>query len=184
MTVHPGLQEGPIYLDYNATTPVDPTVVEAMLPYLSMHFGNPSSSHHYGQLAHRAIDTARDQVAHLIDCLPGEIIFTGGGSESDNLAIRGAALARRSRGNHIITQVTEHPAVLNTCRALERLHGFRVTYLPVDSSGRVSSAGVEAAIEDRTILITIMHANNETGTLQSIAEISRIARHHAVLLHT
>ena len=184
MTVHPGLQEGPIYLDYNATTPVDPAVVEAMLPYLSTHFGNPSSSHHYGQFAHRAIDTARDQVAHLIDCLPGEIIFTGGGSESDNLAIRGAALARRSRGNHIITQVTEHPAVLNTCRALERLHGFRVTYLPVDSSGRVSSAGVEAAIEDRTVLITIMLANNETGTLQPITEIAQIARQRGVLVHT
>src|SRR6266702_5932502 len=126
MNIPASLQNGPIYLDYNATTPVDPAVVEAMLPYLSTHFGNPSSSHHYGQLTHRAIDTAREQVAQLIGCLPGEIIFTGGGSESDNLAIRGATLARRSRGDHIITQVTEHPAVLNTCRALARLHGFRV----------------------------------------------------------
>src|SRR5215469_9886669 len=184
MKTHPGLQDGPIYLDYNATTPVDPAVVEAMLPYLSLHFGNSSSTHRYGQLTHRAIDAAREQVARLISCLPGEITFTGGGSESDNLAIRGAALAQRGRGDHIITQITEHPAVLNTCRALARLHGFRVTYLPVDSSGRVSPADVEAAIEDRTVLITIMHANNETGTLQPIEEISRIARHHAVLLHT
>ncbi len=184
MTVHPGLQDGPIYLDYNATTPIDPAVVEAMLPYLSTHFGNPSSSHHYGQLTHHAIDTAREQVARLIGCRPGEIIFTGGGSESDNLAIRGAALARRSRGDHIITQVTEHPAVLNTCRALAHLHGFRVTYLPVDSCGRVDPAGVEAAIEDGTILITIMLANNETGTLQPIQEIAQIARRHGVLVHT
>src|SRR6266700_2819329 len=184
MMAHPGLQDGPIYLDYNATTPVDPAVVEAMLPYLSTHFGNPSSSHHYGQLTHRAIDTAREQVAHLIGCLPGEIIFTGGGSESDNLAIRGATLARRSRGDHIITQVTEHPAVLNTCRALARLHGFRVTYLPVDSSGRVSLADVEAATEDRTVLITIMLANNETGTLQPITEITQIAQRRGVLVHT
>src|SRR6266567_3416966 len=184
MIINPGLQDGPIYLDYNATTPVDPAVVEAMLPYLSTHFGNPSSSHYYGQLTHRAIDTAREQVAHLIGCLPGEIIFTGGGSESDNLAIRGATLARRSRGDHIITQVTEHPAVLNTCRALARLHGFRVTYLPVDSSGRVSLADVEAAIEDRTVLITIMLANNETGTLQPITEITQIAQRRGVLVHT
>ncbi len=184
MTVHPGLQDGPIYLDYNATTPLDPTVVEAMLPYLSLHFGNPSSAHHYGRIAHNAVDAAREQVAQLISCLPGEITFTGGGSESDNLAIRGAALARRGRGDHIITQVTEHPAVLNTCRALARLHGFRVTYLPVDSSGRVSPADVEAAIEDRTVLITIMHANNETGTLQPIAEIAQIARRYGVLIHT
>lgn len=184
MTAHPGLQDGSIYLDYNATTPVDPAVVEAMLPYLSRHFGNPSSSHHYGQLAHRAIDTAREQVARLIGCLSSEIIFTGGGSESDNLAIRGAALARHSRGDHIITQVTEHPAVLNTCRALARLHGFRVTYLPVDSSGRVDPADVEAAIEDGTILITIMLANNETGILQPITEITQIAQRHGVLVHT
>ncbi len=184
MTINPGLQDGPIYLDYNATTPVDPAVIETMLPYLSLQFGNPSSAHRYGQLTHRAIDTAREQVARLIGCLPGEIIFTGGGSESDNLAIRGAALARRSRGDHIITQVTEHPAVLNTCRALARLHGFRVTYLPVDSSGRVDPADVEAAIEDGTVLITIMLANNETGTLQPIREIAQIARRHGVLVHT
>jgi cysteine desulfurase len=183
-TAHPSLQDSPIYLDYNATTPVDPAVVEAMLPYLSLHFGNPSSAHYYGRAAHHAIDAAREQVARLISCLPGEITFTGGGSESDNLAIRGAALARRSRGDHIITQVTEHPAVLNTCRALAQLHGFRVTYLPVDSSGRVSPEDIEAAIEDKTVLITIMHANNETGTLQPIREIAQIAQRHGVLVHS
>src|SRR5215471_6522236 len=118
MKEHPGLKDGPIYLDYNATTPVDPAVVEAMLPYLSHYFGNPSSTHRYGQAAHPAVDTARAQVAQLLGCMHTEVIFTGGGSESDNLAIWGAALTQRSRGDHIITQVTEHPAVLNTCRAL------------------------------------------------------------------
>ncbi len=184
MITHPGLQNGPIYLDYNATTPVDPAVVEAMLPYLSHHFGNPSSTHRYGQAAHQAVDTARTQVAQLLGCAPAEIIFTGGGSESDNLAIRGVALAQRTRGDHIITQVTEHPAVLKTCRALTQLHGFRVTYLPVDGSGCVNPVDVAATIDEKTVLITIMHANNETGTLQPIAEIARIARQHGVLMHT
>ncbi|HEY6542182.1 MAG TPA: aminotransferase class V-fold PLP-dependent enzyme, partial [Ktedonobacteraceae bacterium] len=153
MNAHPGLKEGPIYLDYNATTPVDPAVVEAMLPYLSLHFGNPSSSHRYGHQAHEAVSEARSRVADLLGCEPDEIIFTGGGSESDNLAIRGIALASKERGNHIITQVTEHPAILNACRALERLHGFRVTHLPVDEYGRVDPADVEAAIGDSTVLI-------------------------------
>jgi len=184
LKTHPGLQKGPIYLDYNATTPVDPVVVEAMLPYLSTQFGNPSSTHRYGHRAHQAVDNARQQVAGLLHCSPGEIIFTAGGSESDNLAIRGVALARRASGNHIITQITEHPAVLNTCRALERLHGFRITYVPVDAAGRVSSADVEAAIDGQTVLITIMHANNETGTLQPIAEIAELARRHGVLMHS
>ncbi len=184
MKTHPGLREGPIYLDYNATTPVDPVVVEAMLPYLSTHFGNPSSTHRYGHIAHQAVDNARQQVAGLMHCAPGEILFTAGGSESDNLAIRGVALTRRASGNHIITQITEHPAVLNTCRALERLHGFRITYVPVDAAGRVSPADVEAAIDEQTVLITIMHANNETGTLQPIAEIAEIAHRHGVLMHS
>lgn len=184
MNTHPGLKNGPIYLDYNATTPVDPAVVEAMVPYLSSHFGNPSSSHRYGHVAHEAVDRARIQVAGLPGCAPDEIIFTGGGSESDNLAIRGIALARKEQGNHIITQVTEHPAVLNTCRALERLHGFRVTYLPVDEYGRVNLADVEAATGDSTVLITIMHANNETGTLQPLREIAEIAHRYGALLHT
>lgn len=183
-TTHPGLENGPIYLDYNATTPVDPAVVEAMVPYLSTHFGNPSSSHLYGNMTHQAVDTARKHVAGLLGCDKSEIIFTGGGSESDNLAIRGVALAKRARGNHIITQASEHPAVLNTCRALERLYDFRITYLPVDESGRVSPADVEAAIDDQTLLITIMHANNETGTLQPLAEIAEIAHRHGVLVHT
>jgi len=173
-----------MYLDYNATTPVDPAVAEAMWPYLAVQFGNPSSAHTYGQTAHKAVAAARAQVAQLLGCDPGEIVFTGGGSESDNLAIRGAALARRASGNHIITQVTEHPGVLNTCRALERLHGFRVTYLPVDHYGRVSLADVAAAINDQTVLISIMHANNETGTLQPISRIAEIAHRHGVLLHT
>jgi cysteine desulfurase len=184
MRKHPALHNGPIYLDYNATTPVDPIVVEAMLPFLSTHFGNPSSTHSYGQVTHQAIGVARQQVARLLGCTPDEIVFTGGGSESDNLAIRGAALARRAHGNHIITQATEHPAVLNICHALERLHGLRVTYLPVDESGRVSPADVEAAIDEQTVLITIMHANNETGTLQPIAEIAEIAHRHGVLVHS
>lgn len=184
MNIPASLRNGPIYLDYNATTPVDPAVVEAMLPYLTAHFGNPSSSHSYGHAAHQAVATARAQVAQLLGCAPSEIIFTGGGSESDNLAIRGIALARHSQGNHIITQATEHPAVLNTCRALERLHGFRVTYLPVDAYGRVNPADVEAAIDGSTVLITIMHANNETGTLQPLKAIAEIAHRHGVLLHT
>ncbi len=184
MNTPPSLKDGPIYLDYNATTPVDPAVVETMLPYLSLHFGNPSSSHRYGHRAHEAIDSARLQVANLLGCAPDEIIFTSGGSESDTLAIRGIALARKEQGNNIITQVTEHPAVLNTCRALERLHGFRVTYLPVDEYGRVNVADVEAAAGDSTVLITIMHANNETGTLQPLREIAEIAHRHGALLHS
>src|SRR6266516_7333562 len=155
-----------------------------MLPYLSTHFGNPSSTHRYGLVTRQAIETARKQVAQLLGCTAGETIFTGCGSESDNLAIRGVALARRASGNHIITQITEHPAVLNTCRALERLHGFRITYVPVDATGRVSPADVEAAIDEQTVLITIMHANNETGTLQPIAEIAQLAHKHGALIHT
>lgn len=184
MSIHPGLKDGPIYLDYNATTPVDPVVFETMQPYLASHFGNPSSSHRYGHLANEAVALARERVARLLHCAPDEIIFTGGGSESDNLAIRGIALARKEQGNHIITQVTEHPAVLNTCRALERLHGLRVTYLPVDRYGRVDPADVEAVIDASTVLITIMHANNETGTLQPLREIAETAHRHGALLHS
>jgi cysteine desulfurase len=181
---HPALENHPIYLDYNATTPVDPRVAEAMLPYLTLHFGNPSSGHFYAHAPHDAIATARIRVASLLSCDPAEVIFTGGGSESDALAIRGAALALRARGNHVITQQTEHPAVKRTCRALERLYGFRVTELPVDHTGRVSPEALEAAITDQTVLITIMLANNETGTLQPIAELAQIAHRHDVLFHT
>ncbi len=181
---HPGLEHGPIYLDYNGTTPVDPRVVDAMLPYLTIHFGNPSNTHFYAHKPHAAIQTAREQVANLIGCAPAEIIFTAGGSESDALAIRGVALSRQERGKHLITQVTEHPAVLATCRQLARLHGFRVTELPVDASGRVRPADVEAAIDKQTTLVSIMAANNETGTLQAVAEIAAIAHRHGVLMHT
>ena len=184
MMTHPGLQNSPIYLDYNATTPVDPAVVAAMLPYLSTHFGNPSSTHAYASPTRQAIATARAQVAQLLHCQPTEVVFTGGGSESDTLAIRGAALLLRHRGKHIITQVTEHPAVLNICDSLERLHDFRITYLPVNAQGRINLVDLEAAITEQTTLITIMHANNETGTLQPIAEITAIAHRYGVLVHT
>ncbi|HLW03135.1 MAG TPA: cysteine desulfurase family protein [Ktedonobacterales bacterium] len=174
----------PIYLDYNATTPLDPAVVAAMRPYLETLFGNPSSGHAYGHAAKDAVDQAREQVADLLGCLPDEVIFTSGGSESDNQAIKGIAFAQRGRGNHIITSEIEHPAVLNTCRYLEARHGFRVTYLPVDADGRIDLAAVEAAITSQTILITIMHANNEVGTLEPIAAIGRLARQRDIAFHT
>ena len=173
----------PIYLDYNATTPVDPLVLEAMLPYLREHFGNPSSSHPYGVQARSGVEQARGQVATLLGCDPDEIVFTGSGSESNNLAIKGIAEAYRDRGDHIITSQVEHPAVLEPCRYLER-RGFRVTYLPVDSHGMVNPDEVARAITARTILITIMHANNEVGTIQPIAAIGRIARAHGIPFHT
>jgi len=172
-----------IYLDYNATTPVNPQALDAMLPYLRDRFGNPSSSHAYGHAAHEAVERAREQVAVLLGARSDEIVFTGGGSEADNLAIKGIAEAHRERGNHIITARTEHPAVLVTCRYLER-RGFSVTYLPVDAQGVVDPSDVEKAITSRTILVTIMHANNETGSIQPITDISRIAREHGVLMHT
>jgi cysteine desulfurase len=181
---HPGLQNGPIYLDYNATTPVDPAVVDAMAPYLSTYFGNPSSSHAYARATSEAMYTARGQVAELLGCIADEIVFTGSGTESNALAIRGAALANRFHGNHIITQQTEHPAVLNVCKSLTRLHGFRVTYLPVDKYGLVNPADAAKAIEEQTTLISIMYANNETGTVQPIAELADIARRHNILMHT
>ncbi len=174
----------PIYLDYNATTPLDPAVIEAMRPYLEQHFGNPSSSHTYGQAAKDAVEQARTQVATLLGCAPDEVLFTSGGSESDNQAIKGIAFARRERGTHLITSQIEHPAVLNTCHYLETRFGFQVTYLPVDQHCLVEPAAVEAAITPQTILITIMHANNEVGTLEPIAEIGRIARLHGIAFHT
>jgi cysteine desulfurase len=174
----------PIYLDYNATTPLDPTVVAAMRPFFEQQFGNPSSSSVFGQTARAAVEGARAQVAALLGCAPDEIVFTGGGSESDNHAIKGIAFARRERGAHLITSQLEHPAVLATCRYLEERHDFRVTYLLVDTSGVVDPLAVEAAISSETILISIMHANNEVGTLEPIAEISQIARRHGIALHT
>jgi len=174
----------PIYLDYNATTPLDPAVVAAMRPALEQQFGNPSSGHAYGQMAKAAMEEARAQVAALLGCGPEELVFTGGGSESDNHALKGIAFAQRARGNHLITSRIEHPAVLATCRYMEERHGLRVTYLPVDAFGVVDPAAVEAAVTPATILISIMHANNEVGTLEPIAEIGRIARRHDIALHT
>jgi cysteine desulfurase len=178
---------GPIYLDYNATTPTDPRVLEAMLPYLATHFGNPSSSHRYGTAPHDAVAAARAQVARLIGARAGEIVFTGNGSEANTLAIRGAVLASRAtttRPVHVVTQQTEHPAVLATCHALHRLHGVEVTYLPVDAHGRVDPRALAAAITEHTVLVSIMLANNETGTIQPIAELAHVAREHGVLIHT
>lgn len=173
----------PIYLDYNATTPVDPRVLEAMLPYLRQHFGNPSSGHAYGSEANMGVERAREQVAELLGCAPDEVVFTGGGSEADNLALKGIAESDRDRGDQIITSQVEHPAVLGTCRYLAR-HGYQVTFLPVDGYGRVDPGDVRNAITPRTILITIMHANNEVGTLQPIAAIGEIARTHGIPFHT
>ena len=173
----------PIYLDYNASTPIAPEVADAMRPFLSEHYGNPSSQHWAGTPAKQAIEKARSQVAALLGCAPQEIIFTSGGTEANNHAIKGAFFALRERGNHIITTQVEHPAVLQPCRFLERL-GAEVTYLPVDGSGMVNPDDVRKAITPRTILVSVMHANNEVGTIQPIAEISRITRERGVLLHT
>lgn len=172
-----------IYLDNAATTAVSPEVLEAMLPYFTQCFGNPSSIHSTGRDARRVVDAARKQVAAAIGAQPQEIYFTAGGSESDNWAIKGTAFAKRSKGNHIITSAIEHHAVLHTCTWLEK-QGFEVTYLPVDEFGRVRVEDVEKAITDKTILITIMAANNEIGTIEPVAELGRIARAHKVLFHT
>ena len=172
-----------IYLDYNATTPIDQKVFKSMLPFLQSNFGNPSSSHVFGRVPKDAVENSRKQVAALIGANVDEIIFTSGGTESNNHAIIGTALANKEKGNHIITSIIEHPAVLETCRYLERL-GFRITYLPVDEYGLVHPEDVQAAIIDDTILITIMHTNNEVGTIQPIEEIGEIAKKKEVPLHT
>jgi cysteine desulfurase len=184
MRPHPGLVGGPIYLDYNATTPVDPAVVEAALPYLQTHFGNPSSSHAYADRPRQAVAAARQRLADLLGCTPDQVVFTGSGSEADTLAIHGVALARRGRGDHVITQATEHPAVLNTCRALVERHGFRLTILPVDRHGQVDPATLAAAITPRTVLVSIQHANSETGTIQPIRELAEVAHARGVLVHS
>lgn len=173
----------PIYLDHNATTPIDSAVADAMMPYLKEGFGNPSSSHWYGVQTKKAVENARRQVAALLGCDSDEIIFTSGGTESNNYAIRGVAETFREKGNHIITSSVEHPAVINVCNYLER-HGFEVTYLPVDSYGMVQAEEVEKAIRPGTVLITIMHANNEVGTIQPISEVAEIAKKHGILFHT
>jgi cysteine desulfurase len=174
---------GRIYLDFNATTPIAPDVAAAMSHVLTEPFGNPSSQHWAGFPAREAVDKARGQVAALVDCAPSEVIFTGGGSESNNHALKGVFFSQGGPGAHIVTTQIEHPAILSPCRFLERL-GATVTYLPVDRFGRVDPDDVEKALTPRTILISVMHANNEVGTLQPISEISRIAHEHGVLLHT
>lgn len=173
----------PVYLDYNATTPIDPEVADAMQPFLFGIFGNPSSSHAYGLEARLAVDQARRQVAELIAAQPGEMVFTSGGTESNNYAIKGAAFALRERGDHIITSAIEHPAVLEVCNWLEK-QGFRITQLPVDAQGQVDPDDLRKAIEKRTILVSIMHANNEVGTLQPIQALARIAHEHGAWMHT
>lgn len=174
----------PIYLDNHATTPVDPLVLDAMMPYLTTAFGNSGSrSHVFGWEAEAAVDEARHQVASAMNAADKEIVFTSGATESDNLAIFGVARAYRSKGDHVVTGRTEHKAVLDVCRALEK-EGLRVTYLDPDASGRIGAAAVAAALTDRTILVTLMHANNEIGTIHPIAEIGAVCRERGVLFHT
>ena len=173
----------PVYLDYNATTPIDREVAEAMMPYMEQYFGNPSSLHWYGIQSKKAVQNARSQIALLLNCKPEEIIFTSGGTESNNFAIKGAALANRNKGNHIITSTIEHPAVTEVCKYLEA-GGFQTSYIPVDETGLIDLAKLEKAITSQTILITVMHANNEVGTIQPIDEISKIARKQGIIVHT
>ena len=177
-------RNGTIYLDFAATTPVLPEVWEAMLPYFTDEFGNPSSVHSPGQAALRAVDRAREKIATVLGCHPGEIVFTAGGSESDNLAIRGVALASRDRGNHIITTAVEHHAVGRTVSQLVERFGFTSTVLPVDGQGMVDPGEVEAEIQDQTVLISVIYANNEVGTIEPINQIGEIARSHGIPFHT
>jgi len=171
-----------IYLDYNATTPIAPEVADAMIPYLREHFGNPSSSHKYGMQTKQAIEAARQKTAALIHAKPEEVIFTSGGTESNNFAIRGTVLARRDLGNHIITSAVEHPAVMEVCRWLQK-QGFQLTILPVDSFGLVNPQDLEEAMTPGTLMVSIMHANNEVGTIQPIAELAHITHQHGALFH-
>ncbi|NQT96830.1 MAG: selenide, water dikinase SelD [Candidatus Marinimicrobia bacterium] len=173
----------PIYLDYNATTPIDPRVAEVMLPFINQHFGNPSSSHAYGITARKAVNIARRQIADLLECSLDEIIFTSGGSEANNYAIKGVAENYREHGNHIITSAIEHPAVTEVCDYLVT-RGYKISRLPVDKYGLIDPAQVEEALTPQTILVTIMHANNEVGTIEPLAEIAEIAHRHAVLVHS
>jgi len=175
--------ETPIYLDYNATTPVLPQVRDALLPFLDTHFGNPSSDHPYGRAAAKGVQRARQQVADLLGCAADEVVFTSGGSESDNWALIGRVWATGSDRAHVVTTIVEHPAVLNTCRFLER-RGVAVTYLPVDGTGQVDPDDVRRALRPETVVVSVMHANNEVGTLQPIGEIAAICREAGVPLHT
>lgn len=172
-----------VYLDHSATTPVDPEAVKEMLPFFTERFGNASSLHGFGREAKSAIEIARNQVAQLIGASPDEIIFTAGGTESDNIAIKGAALKNKAKGNHVITTRIEHPAVLQTFRWLEK-QGFAATYLPVQNDGLVSLDAFRSAVTDKTILVSVMHANNEIGTIQPIEEIGRICREKGIIFHT
>ncbi len=174
---------GTIYLDHAATTPVHPQVLKAMLPYLQEQYGNPSGVYHLAREAKKALEAARERVAQFIGAQAQEIVFTSGGTESDNMALQGVARANRGRGNHIITTSIEHHAVLDTALALEK-EGFSVTYLPVDEYGLVRVADLKKAIRDDTILISIMYANNEVGTIQPIGDIGRVAREHNIIFHT
>jgi cysteine desulfurase len=172
-----------IYLDYNASTPIDPAVATAMRPFLEDHYGNPSSGHWASIEAKTALETARGQVAALLGCNNDEIVFTSGGSEANNLAVKGSYFALRDKGDHIITTRIEHPAIIEPCRFLEHL-GARVTYLPVDATGRINPDELRKAITPRTILVSVMHANNEVGTIEPIEDCARIAREHNVPFHT
>ncbi len=178
------LSRRPVYMDHHATTPVDPRVLEAMLPYFNQAFGNAASTdHEYGAQAKQAVDVSREQIARSINARPEEIIFTSGATESNNLAILGAVKNLSRCGNHIITCVTEHPAILDPCKYLEN-NGYDITYIPVDSSGLIYPDDIREAITPKTILISVMTANNEIGTLQPITEIGLIAKDHEVLFHT
>jgi cysteine desulfurase len=172
-----------IYLDHSATTPTDPEVLGAMMRYFAHHFGNPSSIHGFGQEARRAVDEARGQVAALIGAEPGEIVFTGGGTEADNMALMGTAFAETSGRNHIITSAVEHHAVLNTCQYLAS-KGYEVTCLPVDDQGVVNPDDVRRALTEKTLLVSIMHANNEIGTIEPLPEIAFMARERGAIVHT
>ena len=173
-----------IYMDHAATTAVDPRVVAAMLPYFTEKYGNASSVHSFGREAQQSMENARKTVADILGAGPEEVIFTSCGTESDNLAIRGVAFAQQKRGNHIITSPVEHHAVGHTCQQLQQRFGFEVTYVPVDKHGSVDPDAIGRAITDRTVLITIMYANNEVGTIQPIAEIGRLARARGIAFHT
>lgn len=175
--------KNPIYLDYNATTPIDKEVADEMISIIQNHYGNPSSSYELGRYSKNAIEKARKQVAYLIHAKPEEIIFTSCATESNNIAIQGIGFANQAKGKHIITSAIEHPAVIEVCKYLEST-GFEITYLPVDTKGRINPQEVESAIRPDTILITIMHANNEVGTIQPISEIADIAKKKNILFHT
>ena len=172
-----------IYFDHAATTPVREEVLKEMIPYLSYEYGNPSSMYTIGRRSRKAIETSREQIARVINAVKGEIFFTSCGSESDNLAIKGIMYANKEKGNHLITSKIEHPAILNTCRWMES-NGFDVTYLNVDSNGKINLEDLENSIRDDTVLISIMFANNEIGTIQQIEEIGKIARSKNVIFHT